>query len=162
MILTSSELCEQLNRLKLAKGFFFLPSIQDHIDRLEIVNEELLVHTNYKDIVSSQIEYGPAITVFYDTTPVAMFGFVLIWHGVAESWLVTDDLVRSRPVGLTKYGIAAHDIAKISLGLHRQQITVRITDKRAFKWALALGFKLETVMHMYGPDKVDYCLMTRF
>jgi len=63
---------------------------------------------------------------------------------------------------MTKYGIAVQDIAKISLGLHRTQITVRMTDKRAYKWALALGFRQEGVMSKYGPDCIDYILMARF
>ncbi len=53
------------------------------------------------------------------------------------------------------------DIAAISMGLHRIQLTIRTTDKRAEKWALAIGFQQEAVMRKYGPDGVDYLLMSR-
>jgi RimJ/RimL family protein N-acetyltransferase len=53
------------------------------------------------------------------------------------------------------------DITMISMGLHRIQLTVRTTDKRAEKWAYAIGFKQEGVMHKYGADGVDYLMMAR-
>jgi len=46
--------------------------------------------------------------------------------------------------------------------LHRLQITVRTDDNRAIRYAEHLGFKTESVMKKYGPDMVDYLLMTRF
>jgi hypothetical protein len=162
MTLTSLGLSDQLNQLKLSKGVFFLPAVKDHLNRMTISNEEVLVHTDHKEIIMEQIDYGPTVTAFFGLDPVAMFGFVPIWEGVAESWLVADNGVRTRPLTLTKYGIAAHDIAKISMGLHRLQITVRITDNRAMKWAFALGFENEVIMKKYGPDQVDYYLMARF
>jgi len=162
MTLTSLGLSDQLNQRRLSSGVFFLPAVKDHLNRMTISNEEVLVHTNHKDIVMDQIGFGPTVTAFCGLDPVAMFGFVPIWEGVAESWLLADNEARKKPLALTKYGIAAHDIAKISMGLHRLQITVRITDNRAVKWAFALGFKNEAIMKKYGPDQVDYYLMARF
>jgi hypothetical protein len=162
MTLTSSELSEKLNRLGLRKGAFFLPASPEHLDRIVIANPEVLVHTNYRDVVVNQISHCTAVTAFDNVTPVAIFGFVPVWKGVTESWLLVDDKARALPIALTKYGIAVHDIAKISMDLHRQQITVRITDKRAYKWALALGFEIEATMRKYGPDGIDYYLMARF
>lgn len=161
MTLTFSQLADKLNALRLAKGVFFLPAVPEHLERIQISNPEVLVHTNYTSIVATQIINCPAVTAFYDVTPVAIFGFVTLWNGVTESWLVADDNVRKRPLVLTKYAIHAHDIAKISMGLHRQQITVKITDMRAYKWALALGFEVEATMRKYGPDGTDYYLMAR-
>jgi RimJ/RimL family protein N-acetyltransferase len=53
------------------------------------------------------------------------------------------------------------DIAMISMGLHRIQLTVRTTDKRAEKWAYAIGFKRDGVLRKYGVDGVDYLMMSR-
>ena len=162
MSLTSLVLAEKLNQRPFGKGIFFLPAVPHHIERIRISNQEVLIHANYLDTAIAQLQYGVAVTGFIDRAPVAVFGFVPIWQGVAESWLLVDDIARTKPVAMTKYGLWAHDISKISMGLHRQQITVRITDKRAYKWALALGFTQEAVMRAYGPDGSDYYLMARF
>lgn len=105
---------------------------------------------------------GPSVTVFVMLKPVGVFGFVPIWNGVAESWFVVDNAARTYPIAMTKYGRKVQDIAKISMGLHRIQITVRTTDKRAYSWAKFIGFQEEAMMSKYGPDQVDYLLMTRF
>ena len=162
MSLTSSALAERLNLYRYGSGIFFLPAVPHHVTRLRISNKEVLVHTNHVEMAVAQLEYGVAVTAFINTQPVAVFGFVPIWKGVTESWLLVDDFARTKPVAMTKYGILAHDISKISLGLHRQQITVRIHDERAYKWALALGFREEALMQAYGPDGSDYYLMARF
>lgn len=160
--LTSSQLAEKLNQRGVRRGIFFMPAVEHHVQRINISNEEVLVHEDYQATVLDQLRMGPAVTAFADLKPVAVFGFVPIWNGLAEAWLLVDNQARKYPIAMTKYGKAVQDIAKISLGLHRIQITVRIMDKRAYKWALALGFKEEAVMSKYGPDQVDYILMARF
>lgn len=164
-ILTSSELAERLNQANRRRGVFFLPFAQHHVDRISIESQEVLVLTDQKgasDILSAQAQMGPAVTGFIGTTPAAVFGFVSIWRGVAEAWLVADRSARAMPVTLTRMGLKVMDIAKISMELHRIQITVRTTDKRAYDWALAIGFREECVMRRYGPDGVDYFLMARY
>ena len=162
MSLTSSELAEKLNDRRLGKGIFFMPAVDHHVIRLRISNKEVLAHTNHVGMAIAQLQFGVAVTGFLYSIPACVFGFVPIWKGVAESWMLVDDMARERPLAMTKGGKMAHDIAKISLGLHRQQITVRIDDKRAYKWALALGFREEALMRHYGPDMSDYFLMARF
>lgn len=159
---TSLVLAEYLNQHQYGKHIFFLPAVAHHVRKLNIANPEVLIHSNYLDVAIEQLEYSLAVTAFYGKDPVAVFGFVPIWEGVAESWLMVDDLARTQPIAMTKYAILAHDISKISMGLHRQQITVRISDKRAYKWAFTLGFETEAIMKSYGPDKSDYYLMARF
>jgi hypothetical protein len=160
--LTSSQLAEKLNQQGVRRGVFFMPAVDNHVERVIISNEEVLIHEDYLPSILAQLRMGPAVTAFVDLKPVAIFGFIPVWSGVAEAWLVVDNHARKYPVAMTKYGIAVQDIAKISLGLHRTQITVRMTDKRAYKWALALGFRQEGVMSKYGPDGIDYILMARF
>lgn len=162
MSLTSLVLAEKLNQAKYCRNTFFMPAVPHHIERMRISNPEVLVHTNYLEMAMAQLNYGVSVTGFLNMKPAGIFGFVPIWKGVTESWLLVDDIARTRPVAFTKYGILAHDISKISQGLHRQQITVRIADRRAYKWALALGFREEALMRCYGPDRSDYYLMARF
>ena len=164
-ILTSSALAEHLNQANRRRGVFFMPFAPHHVDRISIESQEVLVLTDQngaRDILYAQSQMGPAVTGFIGTKPAAVFGFVSIWQGVSEAWLIADRSARAMPMTLTRMGIRVMDIAKISMGLHRVQITVRTTDKRAHNWALAIGFQEECVMRKYGPDGIDYFLMARY
>jgi hypothetical protein len=163
--LTSLELAEKLNQTNKRPGVFFLPFARHHADRINVSSEEVLVVTDRSgvgDILDAQSKMGPAVTVFLNSQPVGIFGFVSIWRGVTEAWFVTDERVRTIPMTMTRIGKKVMDIAKISMGLHRIQITVRTHDKRAERWAYAIGFERECVMRKYGPDAVDYFLMARY
>lgn len=163
-ILTSLALAERLNQTNKRPGVFFLPFARHHADRIKIETEDVLVVADGSppgDILDQQSRMGPAVTVFLDGKPVGIFGFVSIWRGVAEAWFVADEQVRTIPMTMTRIGRKVMDIAKISMGLHRIQITVRTSDRRAESWAYAIGFDLECVMRKYGPDGMDYLLMTR-
>jgi hypothetical protein len=141
-----------------------MPFSPAHVDRIKVDAEEVLVVARpdeVKDLLTTQAAMGGAVTVFLNMEPIAIFGFVSIWKGVAETWLVPDEKVRKIPVTLTKVGYKVMDIAKISMGLHRIQLTVRTTDKRAEKWAHAIGFKCDGVLRKYGVDGVDYLMMSR-
>lgn len=141
-----------------------MPFSSNHAERMSIQSEEVTVLATKDEIpglLETQARMGPAVTAFLNMEPVAIFGFVSIWEGVAETWLMPDEKVRTIPVTLTRIGIKVMDIAMISMGLHRIQLTVRTTDKRAERWAYAIGFKQEAVMQKYGTDGVDYLLMSR-
>lgn len=160
----SLQLAEKLNDNRRRTGLFFMPFHKNHASRINIKSEEVLVVANREeaiDVFDQQEQMGAAVTAFVYNEPAAIFGFVSIWKGVAEAWLVADDVVRSMPVTFTKSAKQVLDISAISMGLHRTQITVRSTDTRAYKWASAVGFKEECLMRKYGMDGVDYFLMAR-
>jgi len=162
--LMSLQLAEKLNDQRRRTGLFFMPFHKHHATRIDIKSEEVLVVANREEAVEvfdQQEQMGAAVTAFVYNQPAAIFGFVSIWKGVAEAWLVADDIMRSMPVTFTKAAIQTLDISAISMGLHRTQITVRSTDTRAYKWASAVGFKEECLMRKYGTDGVDYFLMAR-
>jgi len=141
-----------------------MPFSVNHAERMSIQSEDVTVLATKDEIpglLETQARMGPAVTAFLNMEPVAIFGFVSIWEGVAETWLMPDEKVRTIPVTLTRIGIKVMDIAKISMGLHRIQLTVRTTDKRAEKWAHAIGFKCDGVLRKYGVDGVDYLMMSR-
>jgi RimJ/RimL family protein N-acetyltransferase len=156
---------EQLNQKCHVKGAFFMPYSPIHIKSLTITQPEIVAASKYIDIadaVEMQSIAGPAVTAFLDLKPVACFGFVPVWDGVAEAWLIADDKARTKPIGMTKVGKTFFDIAEISWQLHRVQISVRTQDSRAHRWAIALGFREEGVMHKYGPDQADHYIMARY
>lgn len=131
---------------------------------MEVLSEEVTTVAKgdeISELMELQSRIGPTVTAFLNLQPVAVFGFVPIWNGVCETWLMPDEKVRTIPYTLTKIGKRVMDIATISMGLHRIQLTVRTTDKRAEKWAYAIGFEKEALMRKYGADGVDYFLMAR-
>jgi len=146
------------------KGSFFMPFSPAHTERLHVTQPEIVAASKFIDIseaIANQASLGPAVTAFYGSQPVACFGFVPIWTGVGEAWLIADDKARSKPLGMSKFGRAFFDILQISYELHRVQIAVRTSDTRAHKWALFLGFKEEGIMRRYGPDGADHYIMAR-
>jgi hypothetical protein len=156
---------EQLNQRCRVKGAFFMPFSPIHISSISITQPEIVAASKYVDIstaVVSQASLGPAVTAFLNARPVAVFGFVQIWPGVAEAWLIADDKARTKPIGMTKVGKTFFDIAEISYALHRVQISVRTGDTRAYHWAEVLGFSEEGVMRQYGPDRADHYIMARY
>lgn len=160
----SLQLAEKLNEHRRRTGLFFMPFHKNHAARIDIKSEEVLVVANREeaiDVFDQQEQMGAAVTAFVYNQPAAIFGFVSIWKGVAEAWLVADDVMRSMPVTFTKSAKQVLDISAISMGLHRTQITIRSTDTRAYKWASAVGFNEECLMRKYGTDGVDYFLMAR-
>ena len=146
------------------KGSFFMPFSPAHTERLHVTQPEIVAASKFIDIseaIINQASLGPAVTAFYGSQPVACFGFVPIWTGVGEAWLIADDKARSKPIGMTKMAKLFFDILQISYELHRVQIAVRTSDMRAHKWALFLGFKEEGTMRRYGPDGADHYIMSR-
>lgn len=112
-------------------------------------------------MLEMQSEYGFAFTCFLYGLPVACFGTTLLWSGVGEMWSIIGDTARTKPIAMTKIGIAFADISEISLRLHRLQITVKTSDNRAVSWARAIGFISECTLKSYSEDKEDYEMMVR-
>lgn len=112
-------------------------------------------------MMEDQAEHGFAFTAFLHGEPVASFGTTYLWDGVGEMWSVIGDVARTKPIAMTKIGLSFADISEIALRLHRLQITVKTSDKRAINWARAIGFISEGTMSKYSMDKQDYDMMVR-
>jgi hypothetical protein len=114
-----------------------------------------------KAMLEAQAINGFAFTCHLNGQPVACFGCTKLWDGVGEMWSVIGDHARKHPIAMTKIGLAFADICEIAMGLHRLQITVKTSDKRAMSWAGAIGFISECTMQEYSMDRQDYNLMVR-
>lgn len=112
-------------------------------------------------MLEGQAEHGFAFSCWLYGEIVAVFGCTLLWDGVGEMWSVIGDTARTKPVAMTKVGLAFADISEIYFSLHRLQITVKTSDIRAKRWARAIGFISECTMKQYSMDKQDYDLMVR-
>lgn len=139
----------------------FHPAHLEMIDCVEINSKTPAQRQEWKDIIEAQAQIGTAITAYLHGKPVACFGFMPIWTGVAEMWLLIEERGRKYGKSLTRAAIVVRDYAVLSNNLHRLQITVRSADIRAVKWARAIGFEQEATLHRYGPDKSDFHIFAR-
>ena len=159
-------LIEGLNsKRRTGANYFFMPFAEPHADIVQISQPDMLVSQQYfnvKEAIVCQSRVGPAITAFIDAKPEVIFGLIPLWDGVSQAWMIASDTARFKPLALTRMAKYFFDIAEISERLHRTQITVKTSDKRAEKWALHLGFVNEGVMHKYGPDGSDHYIMARY
>lgn len=145
-------------------GVYYLPFDFQHA--IEINNGDFQGYSTQRMIgvqrmMESQAEHGFAFTAFLHGEPVASFGTSYLWDGVGEMWSVIGDIARTKPIAMTKIGIAFADISEIALRLHRLQITVKTSDKRAMNWARAIGFISEGTMKQYSMDRDNYDMMVR-
>lgn len=116
---------------------------------------------SFEQQMQMQAQMGHAITAILHGKPVACFGVVDIWQGVAEMWLLIEERGRKVPIAMTKIAIAYRDFIVIAKNLHRLQITVKCSDKRAFGWAKLIGFTEEGIMKCYDSNANDFYLMSR-
>jgi len=153
-----------LKRMPVRKGVYFLPFHLDHGYQCKAVDEYDSEQTTIEDriqMLDRQSQAGPCITAFANSKPLALFGCVLLWSGVGEAWSLLSEEARRYPITMTKAATAFFNACEDILHLHRLQITVKSTDKRAVGWANTLGFVSEGLMIAYSADKDDTYIMRR-
>lgn len=146
------------------KGGYFLPFHIDHLNNFQGIKDyesKSMPIEDRKYYINLQSQSGPCITAFVNSVPVAVFGCVIIWSGVGEAWSLFSEEARRYPIAMTKGAKAFFDSCTISYRLHRMQITVKTSDKRAVAWAKALGFESEGTMIKYSADQEDTYIMRR-
>jgi RimJ/RimL family protein N-acetyltransferase len=153
-----------IDELPVVPGIYYAPFHPAHLEMIEA--HELTKRTpaqlaEWKEIITAQAQAGTAITAYLHGRPMACFGFLPIWTGVAEMWLLIEERGRKYGKSLTRAALTVRDFAVLSNNLHRLQITVRCGDIRAVKWAQAIGFDQEAVLHRYGPDQSDFYIFAR-
>jgi len=143
---------------------YYLPFHSDHLVNFKGIIEYESQSITIEDrihMLEYQSQLGPSITAFVNNTPVAVFGCVFLWQGVAEAWSLLTQESRRYPIAMTKAAIAFFDICQILFNLHRIQITVKCNDQRAVRWAKHLRFISEGTMIGYSADKDDTYMMRR-
>ena len=144
-------------------GVIFVPYAPDHSTYINSHNKDVQAISNVTSLqgmVEDQAAAGEAITVLHHDIPVAVFGLVPIWKGLAEFWFIPDEAVRRFPMFMFRAFRAFIDISAISYDLHRQQITVRCDDEKAIRFAYLVGFNNEGRLEKYGPDQADFFMMS--
>jgi len=144
------------------KDFYFCNFEPKHLDYFEELKDygiSYLPSQNRKHYIIEQSKSGPCIVAVLHNEPVAIFGAVILWKGVAEGWSVISDKARRYRIAMCKSAFAFFDIIHILYDLHRLQITVKTEDERAVAWATYLGFEPEGLMKAYSSDKEDTYIM---
>lgn len=101
-------------------------------------------------------------TIVFGEEILAVVGGNELWHGVLEVFT----LLTTR---ISKYGFSfSRKIRQImdfyfkELKLHRMQAYARVGFSDATRFLRFLGFELEAHHRMYGPEKADYFMFSRF
>ena len=144
---------------KLPPGVVLVPFIAEHLNGFEFSQPDMQGHESMQEHTIAQARGNTAVSVIQYGKTLGIFGSSKVWNGLEEAWFLVDEATR-------RYGIAMTKVAKkfISLkfqedSLNRLQITVRLDDIRAYKWAKCLGFQTDGVMRQFGPDGSDYYMM---
>jgi hypothetical protein len=113
------------------------------------------------EMLEAQAEHGPAHTYMIDGFPLACFGAVETFPGVAEVWLLLDSRAGAYAVTVGRNSRMYFDQLGPAMKLRRCQMTVDVTFKSAIRYAEWCRFEVEGVMRKYGMDGQDNLLMSR-
>jgi ribosomal protein S18 acetylase RimI-like enzyme len=150
-------------RLPYKAGVCYIPMHPSHLHHMRITEDQLpfAKAVSMDAMLEMQARLGLAVTALVHGKPVAMFGCIMLWTGVAEMWSIISDDARRYPKQLTIVAKGFSDIVAQSLSLHRLQLTVRSDEPRALRWAEYLGFEIEGLMRNYSPDGADTYILAR-
>jgi hypothetical protein len=107
---------------------------------------------------------GPAHTICLPCakqTPVLCAGIIIFQPGVGEAWVRGSLHMQHLGISLARTVKRWFDAAMLDRGLHRVQVTVRCTDKVAYRFAQFIGFGREGIMRQLSADKADFYMMAR-
>lgn len=130
----------------------------DHLDLMELRPEELAgssLENAKKRIAGFAGESEQALTYTYDGRIIAIMGFIILWDGVIQGWVVPTTYVYTVPVGFAKTVKRYIESLAETFRCHRFQ-TGSYDDPMHARWMKFLGFESEGVSRQFTPDKRDY------
>lgn len=95
--------------------------------------------------------------------PVAAFGAIPLWPGVAEVFLFGSDEIQAHKVAVCKSVRICLEGVALELDLHRAHTTVDAKSRRNVSFAMSLGFEVEGRLVGWGPRPCsdDYLMMSK-
>jgi hypothetical protein len=139
---------------------FHLSDFDNFVER-DIHSDSVSFHR--ENIIGIQ-QLNTAVTVSLvndEESVLAIFGLVMPWDNFGDCFaLLSEDAVK-RPIELHKSVLSIIEHFEKVLELHRMQITVKEGYNIGMKWATALGFKQEGLMHKFMPDGGNHYLYAR-
>ena len=117
---------------------------------------------NYLEHLDDAAKSGYAFTVLDEGKPIVCFGIVPQWPGVAELWLIPDQvLIKKHRLRFHKGSLKFMVHAAEELNLHRLHVTVSAHNVPAVKWIESIYFSREGVLKKYSFDKKDMIMYSR-
>lgn len=113
------------------------------------------------DSLRGSIAGEKAFALVKDTRTVAIFWGGYLRGGVVYLGSFISDEARKHPMKLTRIAKKLLDIHWAACNIHRYEITVEVSDKRAAAWAKVLGFECEGYIRRCGEDRSDHYLFGR-
>ena len=117
---------------------------------------------NFREMLRQYQATGNAQTAMVGGKIVCCFGYVKMWHQVAEMWMLTGDQIASHPVALTRGAQRYVNHIASKEKLQRLQVTENTLHDLAMRWADALKFTREGILRNYGADGADYMMFARY
>lgn len=116
---------------------------------------------NFAQVLDGYSHLGHSFVAVHKGKPLAIFGVIKLWEGVAEAWLLTDNKLHTIAHPFHRVTKLMFDIFMSELNLFRLQVTVHSSNLQAIKWIETLYFKKEGRLRCYGPDKKDFYIYSR-
>lgn len=136
-----------------------------HIDLMNLDEQQQKVYNSmpkYSQYMEAQANYGYACTILVNGIPYAVFGFVPLWKGVAECWLLLDNRCRTVFVPFSRSSLRIFDEIGTFMELKRLQMYVVSKNFLYNKYAKFCKFNKEGLLKYYGPDLTDYNCYGRY
>ncbi len=102
----------------------------------------------------------PVFTWFKGEHVMGIGGVTKLWEGVGEAWILLDAEASRYPIMTRK--LAAYYLAESRKDFWRIQATIKADFREGVRFALSLGFSLNTEnrpMRRYGVDGQDYHML---
>lgn len=135
-----------------------IPFEKDHLTKITLrdVEKNILKSPNgFMPKVIAASSFGTSGTFLFNKEILCCAGYISLWSGVADFWILPSTLVAKYPIQFSKAMKAYFDNVANSENLHRAQ-TVSIDDELHCRWLEWLGFECEGVLKQYSMDKKNY------
>lgn len=96
-----------------------------------------------------------AITIMHEGRIILMCGFITLWPGVCELWLIPTVYAKKFPILFSKAAKKFIEIMADTLKLHRMQ-ALSVGDETHVKFMVFLGFEQEGILKQYSDIKEDF------
>lgn len=107
------------------------------------------------------VPLAPAAMLYADATPLAAWGLLEPWPGLAEAWTIPCLTIRHHRRAYLVHGRQWLQAQCRTAGYRRVQAHVDAQDPRAQSLARHLGFAYEARLPQYGPQGEDFWLMAQ-
>lgn len=114
-------------------------------------------------VAKTYIARGPCYAGFLEGKLLGVAGICILWPGVGEAWAVPTDWGRRHAGAYHRAVRDGYRQIVAEQALRRVHAWVDAEFWAGIRWAMALGFRVETPrLRQYGPDGHDFVLLAQF